>query len=107
MTGSDLIRESRRRAGLTQRQLADRVGTTQSALARVESGRTEPSFERVVEIVRACGLELIPQLVSADDADWSVASQNLTLDVDARVRNHRAALRFIAAGRKARADARR
>jgi transcriptional regulator with XRE-family HTH domain len=107
MTGGDMIRESRRRAGLTQRQLAGRVGTTQSALARVESGRTEPSFERVVEIVRACGLEFVPQLVAADDADWSVASHNLTLDVDARVRNHRAALRFIAAGRGAMADARR
>ena len=107
MSGGSLIREARRRAGLTQQQLAERLGTTQSALARIESGRTEPSFRRVVEIVRACGLDLEPRLVESDDADWSVASRNLSLDVDTRVRNHQAALQFAAAGREAMADARR
>lgn len=105
MSGGDLIREARRRAGLTQQQLAERLGTTQSALARIESGRTEPSFRRVVAIVRACGLDLEPHLVAADDADWSVASLNLSLDVDTRVRNHRKALRFATAGQEAIADA--
>lgn len=106
MSGGDLIREARRRSGLTQQQLAELLGTTQSAIARIESGGTEPSFRRVVEIVRACGLDLEPHLVAADDADWSVASRNLALDVDARVRNHQAALRFVTAGREAMADAR-
>jgi transcriptional regulator with XRE-family HTH domain len=107
MSGGDIIREARRRAGFTQTQLAERLGTTQSAIARIESGGSEPSFERVAEAVRACGLELVPQLLPGDDADWSVASTNLTLDVDARVRNHQAALRFARAGRKAMTDARR
>jgi len=106
MPGRHLIREARRRAGLTQQQLAGRLGTTQSAIARIESGRTEPSFHRVVEIVRACGLDLAPHLVEADDADWSVASRNLSIDVDTRVRNHQAALRFATAGREAMAGAR-
>jgi transcriptional regulator with XRE-family HTH domain len=106
MSGGDLIREARRRAGLTQQELAERLGTTQSALARIESGGTEPAFRRVVGIVRACGLDLEPRLVEADDADWSVASRNLSLDVDARVRNHEAALRFAVAGREAMTDVR-
>lgn len=106
MAAGDLIREARRRAGLTQRELAERVSTTQSAIARLERGGTEPSYERVVEAVRACGLELVPQLLPADDADWSVASTNLTVDAEARVRRHQAALRFARAGRKALADAR-
>lgn len=97
----DLIREARRRAGLTQAQLAGRVGTTQSAIARLEGGRTEPSFERVREVLRACGLELHVRIVPADEADWSVARANLSLDVDARVRQHQAALRFARAGRAA------
>lgn len=106
MQGGDLIREARRRAGLTQRALAERLGTTQSAIARLERGGTEPSYERVVEAVRACGMDLVPQLLPADAADWSVASTNLSIDPDARVRRHQAALRFAIAGRQALADVR-
>jgi transcriptional regulator with XRE-family HTH domain len=105
--GGSLIREARRRAGLTQRELAERVGTTQSAIARLERGGTEPAYERVVEAIRACGLELVPQLLAPDDADWSVASTNLALGPEARVRRHRAALRFARAGQEAMARARR
>jgi transcriptional regulator with XRE-family HTH domain len=106
MRAGDLIREARRRAGLTQRELAERLATTQSAIARLERGGAEPSYERVVEAVRACGMDLVPQLLRADDADWSVASSNLTVSPDARVRRHQAALRFAIAGRRALADAR-
>jgi transcriptional regulator with XRE-family HTH domain len=106
MKAGDLVREARRRADLSQQELAERLGTTQSAVARLERGGTEPSFHRVVEAVRACGLELLPQLLTADDSDWSVASSNLTLDTDARVRRHQSALRFARAGRAAMAHAR-
>jgi transcriptional regulator with XRE-family HTH domain len=98
---SDLVREARRRSGLTQRRLAALTGTTQSAIARIESGATEPSFERVAELVRACGLQLVSHLAPADDADWSVASANLRLSPEARVRQHQAAVRFARAGREA------
>lgn len=101
-----MIREARRRAGLRQADLAALLGTTQSALARLERGRTEPSFERVAKAVAACGLELVPELRIADDSDWSVASANLALTVDERVRRHRAALRFAVASRKALSDER-
>ncbi len=106
MKGGPLIREARRRARLTQGELADRLGTTQSAIARLERGRSEPSYERVVEAVRACGLELLPHLLPSDDGDWSVASTNLAVDADVRVRRHQAALRFARAGREAIADTR-
>ena len=105
MHGGDLIREARRRAGLTQQELAGRLGTTQSAIARLERGHTEPSYERVAEATRACGFDLIPRLQPADDADWSVASTNLSVDPDTRVRRHQAALRFAEAGRAAREEA--
>ena len=100
--GGSLVREARRRGGLTQAELARRVGTTQSAIARLERGRTEPSVERVRELVRACGFELRTHLVPEDESDWSVAYANLALDVDARVRQHRRALAFARAGRRAR-----
>ncbi|MEA2522666.1 MAG: hypothetical protein QOI81_2312 [Actinomycetota bacterium] len=106
MRGGTFIREARRRAGLSQRELAGRLGTTQSAIARLERGRAEPSFARVGEALQACGLDLVPQLLPLDEADWSVASVNLGVDPDTRVRRHQAALRFAVAGRAALADAR-
>ena len=106
MRAGDLIREARLRAGFTQRELAERLGTTQSVIARLERGGTEPSYERVAEVVHACGMDLVPQLLRTDDADWSVASTNLAIGPDARVRRHQAALRFAVAGRRALADVR-
>jgi transcriptional regulator with XRE-family HTH domain len=99
--GGTLIREARRRADLTQAELAHRLGTTQSAIARLEGGGSEPSFRRVAQAIRACGFELVPSLTPVDASDWSVASVDLRVDPDERVRRHRAALRFARAGREA------
>lgn len=101
MKGGELVREARRRAELTQAELARRVGTTQSAIARLERGRTEPSLERVGQLLRACGLDLNVQLLPVDDSNWSLAQANLALDVDARVRQNQAVLRFAREGRAA------
>lgn len=98
--------QARRRAGLTQRQLAARVGLSQPQIARIEVGATAPSFERVVDLVRACDLDLVASITPADDSDWHVALANLALDVNTRVRQHRAALRFARAGRAALEQAR-
>jgi transcriptional regulator with XRE-family HTH domain len=101
MRGGTLVREARRRAGLTQTELAERTRTTQPAIARLESGATEPSFRRVSQSVLACGLELVPVLREVDDSDWSVASANLLLTPQQRVDNHQRAIRFVLAGREA------
>ena len=66
--GNGLVREARKRAGLTQRELAARAGTTQSAIARLESGRTSPRFETVLTLVRLCGLDLDVSLREMDRA---------------------------------------
>ncbi|HEX5672046.1 MAG TPA: helix-turn-helix transcriptional regulator [Acidimicrobiia bacterium] len=58
MTGASIVREARRRRGISQAELARRLGTTQSAIARLESRRTSPRFETVVAAVRACDLDL-------------------------------------------------
>jgi transcriptional regulator with XRE-family HTH domain len=71
--GNDLVREARRRAGLSQRELAERAGTTQSAIARLETGRSTPSFDTVLRLVRLCGLDLDVMLVERDESDWAQA----------------------------------
>ena len=100
------MREARRRAGLTQRELAERAGTTQSAIARIERGATEPAYDRVRRLVSACGFDLVPRIAPKDESDWSVAQANLRLGPEARVRQHQAAVRFAREGREALARAR-
>ena len=94
------MREARRRAGLTQAQLAERASTTQSAIARVESGASEPGMWRVAELVSACGLHLTVRLTE-QSPELAAARRNLRLSPDQRVRNMLKAQRFAAAGRAA------
>lgn len=67
MRGGELIREARRRAGLTQVGLAELMQTTQAVIARWETGKRSPTCERVVEAIRACGFDLAVRIVSPDD----------------------------------------
>jgi transcriptional regulator with XRE-family HTH domain len=46
-TPGELIKERRLKHGLTQRRLAHRAGTSQSAIARIESGREEVTWQRL------------------------------------------------------------
>ena len=82
--GNDLVREARKRAGLTQRELAERAGTTQSAIARLEAGATAPSFDQVLRLVRLCGLDLDVMLVERDDSDWAQAQRSAGQAAEAR-----------------------
>lgn len=50
--------EARARAGLTQAQLAERMGTRQAAIARLESGRIQPSLKTLRRYARATGTRL-------------------------------------------------
>jgi transcriptional regulator with XRE-family HTH domain len=66
MVSALLIREARKRALLTQAQLAQRLGVPQPQIARWESGRAAPSFERLGSVVAACGLDLTFSLATRD-----------------------------------------
>ena len=50
--------EARTRAGLTQAQLAERMQTTQSVVARLESGRVHPSMRTLEKIALGTGTRL-------------------------------------------------
>lgn len=54
-----LIAEMRKSAGLTQKQLAERIGTTQSVIARLESAEYEGhSLPMLKKIAAACSVTL-------------------------------------------------
>ena len=88
MIGGELVREARKRSGMTQRELADKAGTTQSAIARLESGRTSPSLEDVQRLMRLAGFELVVELAPYDDSDRLQAHDRLKLTPDERVRRN-------------------
>ena len=60
MDAAELLRRSRRRAGLSQRALAAAAGTSQPAVAAIESGRKQPTVATLDRLLRATGTELVP-----------------------------------------------
>jgi transcriptional regulator with XRE-family HTH domain len=53
-----LVRDARLAAGLSQRALAQRAGTSQPAVARYERGVATPSWETLQRLMTACGQRL-------------------------------------------------
>jgi transcriptional regulator with XRE-family HTH domain len=57
MTPSELVSELRERHGLSQRELAYRARTSQSAIARIEAGTEDVTWTRLRSILAAMGEE--------------------------------------------------
>lgn len=85
MRGGEIIREARLRAGLSQQELAERLGTTQSVIARWETGARSPTFESLRRAVRAAGLDLHVTLGAPDRDHERFIRENLMLSADERL----------------------
>ena len=55
MDARAVLRTERRRAGLTQRELARRTGVPQSTVARIERGQTDPRASTLNTLLIGCG----------------------------------------------------
>ena len=53
-----MIRDVRARCGLSQRELAERAGTSQSVVGRIEAGLSSPSVGTLERLLAAAGYEL-------------------------------------------------
>jgi transcriptional regulator with XRE-family HTH domain len=60
------VARMRMKLGLTQKQLAKKVRTTQSSIARLESGKKEPSLRFLRKVAMALGVELKVELVEPE-----------------------------------------
>ena len=61
----DIAREliaARTRAGMTQTDVAERMGTTQSTVARLEGGKAAPSLRSVQRYAQAVGARAVVRL---------------------------------------------
>lgn len=72
---SSLITEARSHAGLTQEALAGLVETTQSSIARAESGATLPSHGLLKRIAAAAGMVLLPPRLSFPEVEAGQANR--------------------------------
>jgi transcriptional regulator with XRE-family HTH domain len=64
-----LVLSARLKAGLTQQQLADRLGVTQPVVAAYESGRRQPTVQSLMRILAAAGFDLRLSLEPHEDHD--------------------------------------
>jgi transcriptional regulator with XRE-family HTH domain len=101
MDAARVLRQARRRAGLTQRELAGKAGVPQSQVAKVESGAIVPRVDTLDRLLEACGegLESLPRpgrgvdrtlftldLPPAERARIAVESDRNVMEVMRRVR---------------------
>ena len=98
MTAGELLRTTRRKHGLTQKQLAIRARTSQAAISRIERDLVSPSVSTLGELLHLMNEELV---LDAQDVDWghdvTLIRRNLKLSVDDRVRQGVAWSRLVAA----------
>jgi transcriptional regulator with XRE-family HTH domain len=59
---ADKVAERRQERGLSQRELAELVGTTQSAIARLERGGRPPRIDTLLRIADALECDLVVDL---------------------------------------------
>lgn len=80
-----LIRRARNRAGITQAELARRLGTTQSAVSRWERGHDEPRLSTLAAVLGACDLRLV--LGAEPDVDRAQIRQQLAMTPEQRLQS--------------------
>jgi transcriptional regulator with XRE-family HTH domain len=102
-----LLRESRASAGLTQAEVARRVGTTQAAVARVERGRVSPTVRTLQRLLAATGYELALAAAPAGaEVDETLIARQLRLPPAERLKSFEAGYgdvrRLAGAARRAR-----
>ncbi len=100
MNVASVIQKTRQRAGLTQADLAQRVGTTQSAISRLESGGVRPSLDTLEHLAKACGATLELRLGPVETPATEFES-NLSLTPKGRLDQLVRTVQFVVEGRRA------
>lgn len=95
MKAARALRYGRRRAGLTQRELAQRSGIPQSTIGRIESGAVDPRVGTLTALLRACGFDLEVEPLLGQGVDRSQLQEMLRLTPTERLVNATVAARGL------------
>jgi hypothetical protein len=93
---NDLICEARAAAGLTQRELAERARTSQSAVARYERGTAVPTLATLERLLIACGRRPVITAAASVDASRGAGSARDLIDRRATLQARRRRLLELA-----------
>ena len=97
-TAGALTRRARQEAGLTQRELAARLGVSQPVVARLESAGANPRLSTLRRVLRASGHDLDLELrPAASPVDETLIAANLRRSPADRLRAFATAYRNTAA----------
>jgi transcriptional regulator with XRE-family HTH domain len=102
VTPGELIRDARRRHGVSQTRLATRAGTTQSAISRIERDQVSPSVETLRSLLHLLGEDLELGAKQRDSGiDVTLNRERLKLTPEERVNYGLAFSDFVIETRKA------
>jgi transcriptional regulator with XRE-family HTH domain len=102
MSPGQLLRDARRRHGVSQARLATRAGTTQSAISRIESDRVSPSVETLGSLLYLLGDDLeLGAKVRDSGIDVTLNRENLRDTANDRVRRGMVFADFVREQRRA------
>lgn len=96
-SAGDLLRQARRRAGLTQTELAGQAGITQSVVSAYESGRRQPSLPVLLGLIAATGHAVDASLVPVGTEKASALGTPLSGPLGRRVCRHGEQIKQLAA----------
>jgi len=85
-SAATLVKASRKRAGLTQAELARRAGTTQPVVARLEREGANPRLNTLERMIAATDHSLELSAGPADGIDETMIVADLKLSPDERLR---------------------
>ncbi len=66
---AEAVRQARQRAGLSQAELAERLGLRQSSVSQWERGVTKPKTVHLLALADALGINLLDQLAGTTDPE--------------------------------------
>jgi transcriptional regulator with XRE-family HTH domain len=108
LVGPTLVKEARRTAGLTQAELADRIGVSQSEVARLEKQGANPRLMTLLAAIEAAGytieVHLEPRKLNFDE---TLIAANMRLSPAERLRRFSAdyhSIRELAPTRRQKRD---
>jgi hypothetical protein len=96
VTAGLLLREARRRHGVTQAQLAARARTSQAAISRIERDVVSPSVSTLATLLDLLGEDLQLSAVPIDYGhDRTLLRRNLAMTVSERLDHGTALANFV------------
>jgi transcriptional regulator with XRE-family HTH domain len=87
MDAARLMRDARKAAGLTQAELARRIGRPQSVIARLEAPGANPKLETLNRAVAATGHSIQAILAPGMGIDETMIAADLRISPNQRLRN--------------------